>query len=204
MQVQLLPRSHSLRPNAEYLARAVYRNYYGAIISNFPSQLVGVIGVDNTVLCVAGLRTAASNFFSEQYLSLPIETALSAAVREPVMRDQIMEVTTLAGAHPGYANTLVNFILAHAAEQGFRWGLFTATRQLRAMFRRRGLMLIELAVARSECLVDSESWGSYYDSDPIVCAMAVQTDHSFVATINNHENHPILKYPTKALESISA
>jgi len=173
MNVQFLHRSHPARSEAESMVRSVYWHYYGATPSGFPPLMLAVVGGDGTMLCVAGLRTEEAGFFSEAYLDKPVENALSAEVREPVSRDKILEVTTLACAHPGNASHLVNFILSHAAEQQIRWGLFTATRQLRCLFRRRSLDLIELEIARRDRLQDADAWGSYYDSDPVVCALSV-------------------------------
>jgi hypothetical protein len=50
-------------------------------------------------------------------------------------------------------------------------GVAVLIRPLRAMFRRLGITVHELAPARVERLgVLGAHWGSYYENDPVVCA----------------------------------
>ena len=52
------------------------------------------------------------------------------------------------------------------------WGVFTATAPLRRLLRRAGMTHSELGAARPERLSDPSVWGSYYASDPRVCAFS--------------------------------
>ena len=174
MRIEIIGRGHAARPSVEQLARTIYAEYYEAEIPSFPETMVGALDVAGRAICVAGLRSAQTGFFSEVYLDSPVENRLSELIREPVARDRILEVTTLAATRPGSTFALIDFVIAHALEARFRWGLFTATRTLRTMLGRGGIALIDVAGATRSDVSDPDRWGTYYDSDPRVCALPVR------------------------------
>ena len=160
------------RSAVETMIRSVYRDRYGATIADFPPRLAAFFSADGTPLCAAGLRDDDSGFFSEIYLDQSVEAAIARLAREPVARTSIMEVTTLAASHPGHALKLVDRIVADGEARGMRWGLFTATRPLRVGLRRSGAGVLEIARAERHRISNFEQWGSYYDTNPIVCAVS--------------------------------
>lgn len=168
----LIDRTDPRRAAVEALIRTVYQARYGADVPAFPDRLAAIFDADGLPHCAAGLRDAASGFFSEVYLDRPVEEAISALALEPAPREAVLEVTTLAAARPGAAFTLIDRITADGRARGMRWGLFTATRPLRHGLLRAGAGLIELGRADPGRLADAGCWGRYYETDPFVCAVA--------------------------------
>ncbi len=152
----------------------------------FPERMAAAFGPDFSPLCAAGIRTEADGFFSERYLHAPIERALSLAGPGPVLREQIIEVTSLASERPGHAFTLIDFIIQLGRVEGRTWGIFTATEKLRRCLTRGGLAFSALATARADLAPNSADWGRYYDSNPMVCAM------------HDHQENPISFRPLRS------
>lgn len=131
MNTTLLARAHPGRDRVEEMVRTVYANTYGARIASFPDLMAAVVDRAGEPLCAAGLRTAASGYFSECYLDLPVEASIAAAAREPVARGQVLEVTTLASVRSALSPALVRFVIEFAGSMGICWGTFTVTARLR-------------------------------------------------------------------------
>lgn len=172
MDTRLLAGDDPARTRAEQMVRTVYRETYGASIDGFPPLMAAVLDEHGRALCAAGLRDAAIGFFSECYLDVPVETGIAAAAREPVTRDRVLEVTTLAAVHPGLALDLVAFVIEHGRFRGMRFGIFTATAPLRRALARAGLELHALAPATAARVARPRQWGCYYRTRPWVCAVA--------------------------------
>lgn len=172
MQFEILDRLDAARPRAEEMIRSVYRDRYGARLAGFPDRLAAVLDRKGEPICAAGLRDAECGFFSEIYLDRPVEREIAKLAREPVSRNSILEVTTLAAARPGAAFQLIDYIAANSTRGGMRWGLFTATRPLRHGLLRAGAGFIELKRADRSRVADPCQWGRYYETDPFVCAVS--------------------------------
>ncbi|WP_455371944.1 thermostable hemolysin [Limibacillus halophilus] len=162
---------HPLRTSVETMVRAVYAASYGARIAHFPRRMLAVIGPGDLPLCAAGLRDSESGFFSECYLERSIEAEVSARLRRPVARGEIMEVTTLAAHRTGYAFGLIDCAIRIGRAEGIHWGLCTATAPLRRSMARVGAPLLELCDAEASRVREPEAWGSYYSLDPKVCLL---------------------------------
>jgi len=172
MPIAIIRPDDRRRTAVETMIRSVYRDRYQAKIAEFPPALAALFNDDGIPLCAAGLRDDASGFFSEVYLDQSVEASIARLAREPVARTSILEVTTLAAAHPGHALTLVDHIVADGEGRGMKWGLFTATRPLRIGLRRNGAGVLEIALAERHRVENAEQWGSYYETNPIVCAVS--------------------------------
>jgi hypothetical protein len=171
MSLAILTRNHGRFPQAEALIEDVFAREYGATITHLPDRILAVSGVNDALLCAAGLRDSASGIFSECYLDLSVELAIGYKADQLVRRDHILELTALAATKPGAMAVLLQGFAGLGLEAGYRWGLFTATTRLRRMAQRIGLNLIELSEARRDRVSDPENWGSYYDEQPVVCAV---------------------------------
>lgn len=171
MSLLILDRRHALRRAAEAEVRNIFHRAYGAIIADFPDLMAAMVDAEGALACVAGVRFGLDRSFCEQYLDEPAERLLRRIAGAKVSRGQILEVTTLAGEHPGHSLQLLRGIVALGRGMGMEWGLFTATARLRSALPRLSLPLIALAPARRERVAQPGRWGSYYDTDPWVCAM---------------------------------
>jgi hypothetical protein len=83
----------------------------------------------------------------------------------------VVEAGNLAAVGPGAARSMICSlaVLLHRLQLG--WVVLTGTRTLLNAFFRLGLVPIALAHASPQRLPDrGRSWGSYYQTDPIVVA----------------------------------
>ena len=163
---------HPLRASFEQFIAARYAQAYGARLTHFLPQLLGVPGAAGGWRAAAGYGPAqAEALFLEQYLDQRVEQVLAAALGRPVARSEIVEVGNLAAVSSGMARVLVPQLARHLHRLGYGWVVFTATRALRNAFARLGLRPLPLAPADPARLPDGgASWGSYYAQDPMVMA----------------------------------
>lgn len=171
MQFVQIPPAHSLRAQAEDCIRAVYAEHFGARLENFPNLLVALVDKKGTIACAAGLRFEEDGFFSEIYLDTTIEKKLDPLWVSAVTREQIGEITSLAGARPGACLLLVQHIIGLFRSQGITWAFFTGTERLRAILRRSGVPHLDLAAASIAVVENPLQWGTYYESNPRVVAV---------------------------------
>ena len=171
MQFVQIPPSHPLREQAENSIRTVYADQYGAQLESFPNLLVALVDDEGEVSCAAGLRFEADGFFSEIYLDNSIENKLDPLWVSAVTREQIGEITSLAGPKPGACLLLVQHIIGLFRSNGVTWAFFTGTERLRAILRRSGVPHLDLAAARIDDVDNPLQWGTYYESNPRVVAV---------------------------------
>jgi len=180
VKILVVSREHELRPHVERFIADVYYEHYRASVNCFPPDLVAMLAEDGQCICASGLRYAHTGFFSECYLDLPIEQALSQAVRKVVPRERIFEVTGLASRAPRAATRFLRAVVAYGELAGFDWAFFTATNRLRELLNRINLPPLALAAADPARVLNAEIWGSYYESVPIVCAVGRSTASTFL------------------------
>jgi hypothetical protein len=149
-----------------------FRSVYGARVSHFCAHLLGLRDAAGSWHAAAGYTPAASGaLFLEHYLERPVEDVLSEAVGQPVPRARIVEVGNLASVPPGFARSFVPALGRYLFERDYRWVVFTATREVRALLRRLCFKAYSLAPATPARLPDrGASWGSYYTHKPSVMA----------------------------------
>ncbi|NII10568.1 thermostable hemolysin [Oleiagrimonas sp. C23AA] len=159
------------RRSAEAFIRRVFALAYGADVHSFYPQLLE-LRHHNTLRAVIGYRDGTHDpLFCEQYLEQRLEPAIAKYAGHPISRDRLVEVGNLALTDPGEARWVIAIMTLYLYAQGYEWVLFTATRPLINAFRRLGLAPIELARADPRRLSDDGvTWGSYYDTQPTVCA----------------------------------
>ena len=162
------PRRHQ----AERFIVNVYAECYGAELAVFPRRLFVSTGPNGDIQCAAGLRFAADGFFSEAYLDSPIDQLLSARCGAPVERREVFEVSTLASRAPLAAGRFIREIVAYGERNGFSWSFFTLTHRLSRMVERLGLAPTRLGEANPQRVPNAHRWGSYYETDPAVYAVA--------------------------------
>lgn len=175
MKVILADREHPVRHRLEQAVRSVFHAQYGAYVANFPNRLLATLDADGEPRAVAGLRYCDDLLFSEVYLDDTAERVLSGAFGRLVRREEIVEFSNLAAKHAGAAMPLVELAIQHGLVSGARFGLFTATARLRAMLRRRGIVLVDLGPTRPDRLPDAAVWGRYFLHDPRVIVVAADT-----------------------------
>lgn len=157
------------RAELECFVAQRFHDVYGARVSHFSDHLVGLRGPEGTLQAAAGYTTAGRNrLFLEQYLDAPVEALLSRASNRRVERDWVAEVGNLASTH-GIVRELIPAFGTYLHQLGYRWVVFTATRELHNAFRRLRLEPLVLAPAVASRLPDGgAAWGSYYAHAPKV------------------------------------
>jgi len=159
----------------DYVAR-IYRCAYGAQVAHFLPLLVGLRDAEGGLAGVIGARPAREPgaLFLENYLDQPVEQALAARLGVGVPRWALVEVGNLASHRSGAGRLLVGTLANLLDGLGTPLAVFTATQALRATFARMGVAPVELARADGARLGPAlADWGSYYDTDPRVCAVPV-------------------------------
>ncbi len=115
-------------------------------------------------------RASEGRLFLESYLDEPIEQVLQQRLGMEVERARVVEIGGLASNSSAALVGLWNSAVCELGDDT-DIGVAVLIRPLRAMFRRLGITVHELAPARAERLGTlGTQWGSYYENDPIVCA----------------------------------
>jgi hypothetical protein len=83
-----------------------------------------------------------------------------------------MEVVSLASTTPFPVLPMLDKMIEWGRENGMTCGVFTATTPLRRLLKRTSLNYVELASADISRVSNPKAWGSYYDTDPKVCAFS--------------------------------
>lgn len=176
MQIEFLTEGCPGRAAAEAHIHDVYARSYGARVDSFAPLLAAAFDSGGGVLCAAGIRTAAGGFFSDCYLGAGFPQTLLERTGQDVAETRIMEVTSLASVSPFPVLPLLDRLIAWGREQGLICGVFTATQPLRRLLTRVGLGYTPLCAASADKVADPDAWGSYYDTDPWVCAFVEEAD----------------------------
>jgi hypothetical protein len=171
MHLLVLDSSHAQRPAVEDAIRTVFAAEYGARLPSLPPTLAALRDEKGAILSATGLRYGVDGFFSEQYLDHPVEEILSRFSGLPVLREQVVEIGSMAGFRPATSLHLVDLVARRCLDQGVTWAVFTATARLRALLRRSRIHCFDLAPAMPDKVADPTSWGRYYLHDPRVVAV---------------------------------
>ena len=172
MKIEFLSGDCPGRKEAQDHIKGVYRNVYGAEVTAFAPLLVVAKRVDGEILCAAGIRTAKDGFFSDTYLKTDFSTVLQQVAHIDVPVGEIMEVVSLASTTPFPVLPMLDKMIEWGRENGMTCGVFTATNPLRRLLKRTSLNYVELAPADISQVSNPKTWGSYYDTDPKVCAFS--------------------------------
>ncbi len=160
-----------LRARLERFVHDCFADTYGANVSHFMPDLLGLCRQGELQASV-GLRSAGEEpLFLEHYLDLPVCDAIRQHTDLPIHRDQVVEVGNLAALAPGAGRLLIIALTHYLATSGYTWVVFTGTPMLLNSFQRLTLSPIDLGPANPLRLGDARlDWGSYYATQPRVMA----------------------------------
>jgi hypothetical protein len=149
-----------------------FRAAYGAQVAHFCRHLLGTRDAAGAWQAAAGYSAAAEGgLYLEHYLDRPVEAVLAEALGVPVPRERIVEVGNLASAARGFGGHFLPALRRHLLDRGYRWAVFTATREVRGILRHLAFEARLLAPAAPGRLPDGGAgWGTYYAHDPSVMA----------------------------------
>jgi len=126
MKIEFLGPAESGRQAAEGHIHRVYKDVYGAKVTEFAPLIVAASLADGEILCAAGIRTAADGFFSDAYLDGNFSAALSAQTGQSVTTGDIMEVVSLASTTPFPVLPMLDRMIEWGRSHGMTCGVFTA------------------------------------------------------------------------------
>lgn len=160
------------RGELEAFVAEAFRRGHDATVASFMPTLLSLRDDTGRLRSVVGLRGAVPQpLYLEQYLELPVESAITAATGRAVRREQVVEVGNLAGSNCRAAVRMVAQLPSYLLSLEYRWIVFTATSTVRGILQGLGAPLVELARADGTRVADGpDRWGRYYDTDPRVLA----------------------------------
>ncbi len=163
------------RRRVEAFVEATFARAYGSRICAHYPTLMSVQDETGRIYAVAGFRFAReSALFLEQYLDQPVEAALGRVKGEAPSRNAIAEIGNLASDGRGASLFLFLSLAGHLRDAGCEYAVATTTRELRGIFARTGFPIAELGRADPARLPDAgQSWGAYYEADPVVVAGSI-------------------------------
>ncbi len=170
MDIKLITPSDTEWTTAKGLIQDVFCPCYDATLRTTPPEMMIAQNGAGQISAAVGLRTQQHGFFSTVYLPGDLGQTLSGIFGEPVAASQVIEAVSMAALKPCAAVPLMNAVIAEGRRRNMRWGLFTGTRKLRVLLQRAGLPIREICKADRLAVKHPEDWGSYYDTDPRVCA----------------------------------
>lgn len=153
----------------ESTVRSGFGTHFGACIAGFMPRFAyyehssGGTGV-------IGLRRASEEpLFLENYLDRPIETILAEVSDTLFSRDRIAEVGQFVVDDRNIVGSFFRDLVPFLASEDCDWVCFTGTNKIRAILKRVGFEGLPIAVAdESRVASQVDSWGDYYDHDPVV------------------------------------
>jgi hypothetical protein len=153
-----------------------FRSAYGASVGHFCAHLLGMRDASGAWQAAAGYTPAASGtLYLEHYLDRPVEVVLAGAADRNVPRERIVEVGNLASAARGFGGRFLPALRRYLLGLGYRWVVFTATREVRGILQHLAFEARALAPAAPDRLPDGGAgWGTYYAHEPNVMAGTIE------------------------------
>lgn len=162
------------RHEVESFIAAVFKQHYGAKVTQFLPELVALRDQQGVLMAAFGLRSAAKEpLFLEQYLDVSIEVLMTQRMRKNIAREEITCIGNLAVSNPRNAGVLISHIIQHSLDIGIEWAVATAHHSLQNGLIKGGRNVYPLYPADKARLPNTEQddWGSYYDKRPQVIAI---------------------------------
>jgi hypothetical protein len=137
------------------------------------------------MLAASGFRPAAGErLFLEQYLTASVEDTLGNAIGQPVSRDSVVEIGSLASVGQGASVYLFASLAAHLQRLGFLYAVATVTRALQRSIDMLGLDVLALGNADPKRLADEgEVWGSYYQRCPRILGGPIASSNALLSSV---------------------
>jgi Thermostable hemolysin len=167
----IVPADSPIRASTESFIRDVFALRHNAHVPSFTPHLM-LLEQDSRPVAAAGWRGAADgSLFLERYLNEPVEAHIARLAGHAIRRAEVVEVGHLAAMKSGAGAQMILTMASHLDSIGYRWVVFTATRELLGIFNKLALPPLALAMADPARLGDeARHWGNYYDTRPVIVA----------------------------------
>jgi hypothetical protein len=179
----LIDASHPERKRVEAFIAQRFLEVHGAQITGFMPQLLALFDAQDAVLAAVGMRDASlERLFLEYYLDIPVEQAIAdQAAGQPtdqlaqghinVERERIVEIGNLASIDRLASRKLFRILAHRLSACDYQWAVFTGCSSLQRMFATLGIETLGLGRAlQSRLPADQQTWGGYYEDNPLVVA----------------------------------
>jgi hypothetical protein len=140
-----------------------------------PDCFLAYIGEDKTgaerILACAGFTFPENGpMYLERYLDASIEASISAAEACEVDRAQVLQIGSIASLRAHAGAELIKAVPFVVMCLGYTYAAMTINAKLSAVMQYLGIVFHHLADADPQRLSSEElaTWGSYYDSNPVV------------------------------------
>jgi len=176
----LIDASHPGRKRVEAFIARRFLEVHGAQITAFMPELLALFDDQGAVRAAVGMRDASlERLFLEYYLDIPVERAIadrsivdratpSSVVAE---RGRIAEIGNLASIDRLASRSLFKILARRLSAGDYQWAVFTGCSSLRRMFATLGIETLSLGRAlQSRLPADQQTWGGYYEDNPLVVA----------------------------------
>lgn len=191
------------RAQVECYIGTKFADEYGAELYHFLPRLL-TMQCRGRLSAAVGVNAAGNgSLFIEQYMDQSIEQILSEDLGRAIARDEVVEIGNLVASHRG-ASQLLFVVLASALyHAGYRWVVFTATRQVARIFAKLHCATIDLGAADPQRLGSAiERWGNYYHAEPHV--LAVDLAVAIECGRDNLAQNVVLRLYDKCAKQLSA
>ena len=165
----------------ERFIRSTFSEHYDAELIHFYPYLFGAYDELNQPYAAVGYRKAEEQrLFLEQYLNSPIEEHLKKISTynqvNNIQRKHIVEIGNLAANKQGACRKLFQLLTQFFKRSDYQWIVFTGTRTVRVVLKRMRLEAYVIAPAAINNIEATQrnTWGSYYDQDPMVMAIPIK------------------------------
>lgn len=172
IQFSAIDSLHSCYGEVSSLIRSVYCQKYSAILPAVYEHLI-VAFENNRPVAALGFKIASNeSFFLECYLDEVVESAMASHALL-AKRSDIVEIGHLVSTVSHGSWGLIQYTAWYLLGLGYSWVVFTATQGLRYIFSSLGVTLHALKAADRARIGDAniqKSWGTYYESEPMIVA----------------------------------
>ncbi len=161
-----------------FISDIFYKKYKAKIKVSYP-ELMCLTDKDNRIFAALGIRSADKNeLFLEQYLDDKIENVLTKIYKNNILRNDIVEIGSLASQKRGMARFLYITLALILKQRKYKYAIITGTDYLLSYFKKAGLKPKIIAQAKQSRLKDQNvNWGSYYKTSPKVMALDVSSGY---------------------------
>ncbi|HTH62216.1 MAG TPA: thermostable hemolysin [Paraburkholderia sp.] len=171
MQLDVIGRGNTAAQSACEFIAGIYLENYRARIQPDPDVLIASTQKESGELAAcAGISFASQRdrLFSERYIDVPLEDSVFQLTQRKLLREQFVEVGSLASNRPAAAADLIRLLPIVVWHMGAQAIICTATSRLRKLFGFHQIPFDILSNASPERLSADEqaAWGSYYDQSP--------------------------------------
>ena len=146
---------------------------YKANLKRFADTIIACVNSDNQFLATLGFNKLKKDkkSFVEYYLDEAIEIEIAKKIKQPILREQIIELANLSATRRGATRDLIQTSIPTLKSMGAKWVFCVANKIVYNSFLKEGFKPILLGPAIQERIKDYDpktDWGSYYQSKPNV------------------------------------